>query len=106
MKGLVINEFKKPYPSSPSIPVPKPGPKDVLVKIKTAGYCHTEAMVVNGEFEHMMRGELPLIPSHEPTGVIIAVGEEAAQKSAQEAGAAGRGAFKVGDRVASLACEQ
>ncbi len=105
MYGLVIEEFKKPYKYREDLTVPQVGPKEVLIEIRTAGYCHTEAMVQNGEFAHMMQDDLPLVPSHEPTGVIAAIGEEAAAKSADEPGAAGQGPLKVGERVSALTCE-
>jgi len=94
MKGLQITEFKKPYRFSEDIPVPKlERDTDVLIKIAVAGYCHTEMMVQNGEFESKMKAvgnKLPLIPSHEGTGVIVAVGSRVSN-------------LKVGDRVGTLA---
>lgn len=76
MRGLLITEYKKPYQYSTDIPIPKiEKPNEVLIKIAVAGYCHTEMMVVNGEFDHKMRGRtLPLIPSHEGTGVVVEIG--------------------------------
>lgn len=77
MKGLQITEWKKPYKFSTDIPVPKiERPHEILIKIAVAGYCHTEMMVQNGEFASKMpaRNKLPLIPSHEGTGVVAAIG--------------------------------
>jgi D-arabinose 1-dehydrogenase-like Zn-dependent alcohol dehydrogenase len=79
MKGLQIREFKKPYYYSEDIPVPNiVHDHDVLIKVAVAGYCHTEMMVQNGDFESKMgsHNKLPLIPSHEGTGIVVAVGSQ------------------------------
>lgn len=77
MRGLQITEFKKPYKYSTDIPVPKVvKPNEVLIKIAVAGYCHTEAMVLNGELGQQVRSKLPLIPSHEGTGIVVAIGSQ------------------------------
>ncbi|KIJ35816.1 hypothetical protein M422DRAFT_61229 [Sphaerobolus stellatus SS14] len=91
MRGLQIVEFKKPYALSHDIPVPQiTRDNEVLIKVAVAGYCHTEMMVQNGEFEKMMppQNTLPLIPSHECTGVVVAVGSKVTN-------------IKAGDRVAT-----
>jgi len=94
MKGLQITEFKKPYRLSNDIPVPKiERDNEVLIKIAVAGYCHTQMMVQNGEFASKMVGaRLPMIPSHEATGVVVAIGS-------------GVSDIRVGDRVGTLACK-
>ncbi|GJJ14585.1 hypothetical protein Clacol_008851 [Clathrus columnatus] len=92
MKGLQITEWKKPYKFSTDIPVPKiETPTEILIKIAVAGYCHTEMMVQNGEFASRMKANngLPLIPSHEATGVVVEIGSGVTR-------------VNVGDRVASL----
>lgn len=77
MKGLQLTEFKKPYQYSKDIPVPKiVRDNEVLIKVSVAGYCHTEIMIQNGGFESMMPpgSKLPLVPSHEGSGIVVAVG--------------------------------
>ncbi len=102
MRGLVIEEFNAdpPYVMRNDLPVPKCGPNDVLIRIATAGYCHTEMMVARGEFVSFARKPLPIVPSHEPTGIIVALGSNAASKPAAGAGNA---TLKLGDRVGSVA---
>ncbi len=65
------------------IPTPKTGPRDVLVKVKAAGICHSDAHYRAGTSRV---DPLPLTLGHEVAGVI------------EEIGADVRG-FKPGDRV-------
>ncbi|KAL6412652.1 hypothetical protein AUP68_03857 [Ilyonectria robusta] len=44
MRGIVIEEFNKPYVYRTDIPTPKPKPGEMLIKMKAAGFCHTELM--------------------------------------------------------------
>ena len=50
----------------------EPGPGEVLVEVKAAGICHSDAHYRAGVGS---TGELPLTPGHEVAGVIEAVGE-------------------------------
>jgi propanol-preferring alcohol dehydrogenase len=65
------------------VPVPRPGPGQLLIKVHACGVCRTDLHIVDGE---LTRPKLPLIPGHEIVGVVARVG----------AGATG---FQVGDRV-------
>lgn len=47
----------------------------------------------------MMHQDLPIIPSHEPTGVIVALGDKAAKTNAPGEDKP----FKIGDRVGAIA---
>ncbi|KAK1140667.1 hypothetical protein N8T08_009980 [Aspergillus melleus] len=92
MWAAQISKFDQPYTIT-RVPVPRIRPNELLVKIEAAGYCHSDAQVLHGE----MQSALPMIPSHEPVGVVVATGD-----------AAGR--WTVGDRVGILnfknACDQ
>lgn len=101
MKALRIEQFNAspPYVLRHDVPVPQPGPNDVLLQIATAGYCHTEMMVARGEFASKARKPLPLTPSHEPTGVVVALGANAA---VQPAGGKSSAPLNLGDRVGSI----
>lgn len=67
---------------------PTPGYKEILIKTAAVGICGTDAHVFDGEFEGTV---FPLVPGHEATGVIVALGE----------GVNGRVFdFKVGEHVA------
>ncbi|TPX17628.1 uncharacterized protein E0L32_012073 [Thyridium curvatum] len=55
------------------IPVPKPGPDEVLINIKYSGVCHTDLHAVNGDWP--LDVKLPLVGGHEGAGVVVARGE-------------------------------
>jgi len=104
MRALRIEEFKAdpPYKLREDIKTPgPPSPNQVLIEIYSAGYCHTEMMVAHGDFDDMSRKGLPLIPSHEPTGRIVALGTNAA-KNAPGGPRSPNEALKIGDRVGAL----
>ncbi|KAH8424004.1 uncharacterized protein LDX57_001759 [Aspergillus melleus] len=71
MKAVQIQEFNESYHIS-EVPVPRPKPHQVLVRIKAAGFCHTDLMALNGEFN----SKLPFIGSHEPAGIIEGIGSQ------------------------------
>lgn len=65
--------------------MPTLGPNDALVKIGAAGWCHTDYQVWEGTYE----SPLPIVPSHEPAGTVVALGPQAQAE----------GKWKIGDRV-------
>jgi len=56
------------------IPVPKPGPDEVLINIKYSGVCHTDLHAVNGDWPLPLK-PYPLVGGHEGAGVVVARGE-------------------------------
>ena len=56
-------------------PIPKPGRGEALIKIARVGICGTDLHIFNG---HYASDKLPLIPGHEFTGTIAAVGSDVA----------------------------
>lgn len=54
------------------VPVPRPGPGQVLVKVAGAGFCHSDLHVIDGELRILPR--LPLTLGHENAGVVTEVG--------------------------------
>ncbi|XBH20892.1 zinc-dependent alcohol dehydrogenase family protein [Jonesiaceae bacterium BS-20] len=69
-------------------PMPTPGYKQILIETAAVGICGTDTHVLDGEFEGTV---FPLVPGHEATGVITALGEGVND---------GVFNFQVGDHVA------
>lgn len=55
------------------VPEPTPGAKEVLIETAAVGVCGTDTHVFDGEFEGTI---FPLVPGHEATGTVVAVGSE------------------------------
>jgi Zn-dependent alcohol dehydrogenases len=54
------------------IPVPKPGPDEVLVKMKYTGVCHTDLHAMNGDWPLEVKKNL--VGGHEGAGIVVAKG--------------------------------
>ncbi|MDJ0387367.1 alcohol dehydrogenase AdhP [Roseomonas sp. E05] len=66
------------------VPVPEPGPGQVLVRLAASGVCHTDLHAVRGDWP--VKPNPPFIPGHEGVGYVAALG-------------AGVTRVKEGDRV-------
>ncbi len=53
------------------VPVPQPGPGQVLIRVRACGVCRTDLHIVDGE---LAEPKLPLIPGHEIVGRVAACG--------------------------------
>lgn len=51
---------------------PKPGKKEVLLKVEACGICHSDAFVKDGTFPGI---EYPRVPGHEVVGIVEEIGE-------------------------------
>ncbi len=71
------------------VPVPVPGPNEVLARVRAVSICGTDAHLIHGDYPNFWPPSFPFIPGHEWAGEIVALGP----------GAAGHG-WAVGDRVA------
>ncbi|MDQ1282745.1 MAG: alcohol dehydrogenase, propanol-preferring, partial [Euryarchaeota archaeon] len=56
------------------LPLPVPGPKQLLIKVHACGICRTDLHILDGE---LASPKLPLIPGHEIIGTVIDRGEQA-----------------------------
>jgi L-iditol 2-dehydrogenase len=87
MKALVVlepNHFE-----IQEVPVPVPGPDQVLARVRAVSICGTDAHLVRGDYPGFWPPAFPFIPGHEWAGDIVALGP----------GAEAYG-WKIGDRVA------
>lgn len=82
MRAAVLGEFNKPHRLE-TVPDPKPGPGQIVVRIEASGLCGTDVHVHHG---HLGMVKTPVITGHEPVGRVVELG-------------AGVTDLKVGDRV-------
>lgn len=54
------------------LPLPQPGPEQVLLRVHACGVCRTDLHVCDGE---LTEPKLPLIPGHEIVGTVVQKGE-------------------------------
>ena len=71
MKAARVHEFGKPLVIE-QVPVPDPGPGQILVKVAASGVCHTDLHAADGDWP--VKPKLPLIPGHEGVGPVAALG--------------------------------
>ncbi|KAK8061114.1 alcohol dehydrogenase 1 [Apiospora hydei] len=71
-KAMVVETVGGPVQYK-EIPVPKPGPDEVLINIKYSGVCHTDLHAMNGDWPLPVK--MPLVGGHEGAGVVVAKGE-------------------------------
>ena len=71
MKAAVVHAFGKPL-AIEEVPIPAPGPGEVLVKIVATGVCHTDVHAADGDWP--VKPTPPFIPGHEGAGIVAALG--------------------------------
>lgn len=57
------------------LPIPRPGPGEVLVKMGAAGICYSDVMILKNRYKGRVPVPVPMIMGHEGAGVIAGVGE-------------------------------
>ncbi len=71
------------------VPVPIPGPNEVLARVRAVSICGTDAHLIHGDYPGFWPPAFPFIPGHEWAGEIVALGPGSALHG-----------WTVGDRVA------
>lgn len=71
MKAAVVHAFGKPLVIQ-DVPVPVPGPGELLVKVLACGVCHTDLHAAEGDWP--VKPVPPFIPGHEVVGVVAQLG--------------------------------
>ena len=82
MRAQVLTAKGHPLAAA-ELPMPRPGPQQVLIAVRACAVCRTDLHVVDGE---LTDPKLPLVPGHEIIGTVVEKGESADR-------------FAVGDRV-------
>jgi alcohol dehydrogenase, propanol-preferring len=72
MRAMVLQAPGRPLVPC-ELPVPEPGPEQILIKIHACGVCRTDLHIFDGELD---RPKLPLIPGHEITGTAVRTGQK------------------------------
>lgn len=72
MPAMVLDAVHAPLRYA-MVPVPAPGPRQVLVRVIACGVCRTDLHVIDGE---LPSPRLPLIPGHEIIGEVVASGSD------------------------------
>jgi propanol-preferring alcohol dehydrogenase len=84
MRAAVVTAFTAPLEMQ-DLPVPEPGPGEVLVRIECTGLCHTDIHAAHGDWP--VTPTPPFVPGHEGIGRVEALGAGVTERA-------------VGDRVA------
>ncbi len=71
MKAAVLNTYNSPLEVK-EIATPSPGPEEVRVKVSACGVCGSDVLLSKGGFPAV----LPVIPGHEASGTVDAVGKD------------------------------
>ena len=82
MLAMVLDAPGQPL-SARELPLPEPGPGEVLVRVSACGVCRTDLHLADGE---LPEPRLPIVPGHEIVGTVESPG-------------AGTSGFALGDRV-------
>jgi propanol-preferring alcohol dehydrogenase len=72
MKAMVLQKARQALVYS-ILPLPKPLPNQVLIKVTACGICRTDLHIIDGELAHP---KLPLIPGHEIIGTVVQTGTD------------------------------
>lgn len=76
------------------LPVPEPGPGQVLLRVLTCGVCRTDLHILEGE---LPPHRSPVVPGHQIVAEVVAIGAEAG--GVAPGGELGAPPLTVGDRV-------
>ena len=71
MRAAVVHALGQPL-TIEEIPVPSPGPGEVLVKIVSTGVCHTDLHAADGDWP--VKPTPAFVPGHEGAGIVAALG--------------------------------
>ena len=71
MKAAVFREVNQPMEVE-EVDIGKPGPRELLVRTKAAGVCHSDLHFFNGTYP----GQMPVVLGHESAGVVEEVGSD------------------------------
>jgi propanol-preferring alcohol dehydrogenase len=71
MRAMVLEKLGTPLQLR-EVPLPEPGPDQVLLKVHACGVCRTDLHILDGELQHP---KLPLIMGHQIVGTVVEKGD-------------------------------
>ena len=71
MLAMLLDQPRQPLRAA-DLPMPRPNPEQILLRVNACGVCRTDLHVVDGE---LTEPKLPLIPGHEIVGTVVEKGE-------------------------------
>ena len=75
MKAAAVDRFGPPSALTlHEVPVPRPGPHEVLIAIDTAGIGGWDASIRDGSWRKPGRARFPLVPGVDGAGIVVARG--------------------------------
>jgi alcohol dehydrogenase, propanol-preferring len=83
VRAMVLDAAKVPLRLDDRQETRKPGPRDLLIRVRACGVCRTDLHIVDGE---LPLPKLPVIPGHEIVGTVEGMGAEVTR-------------YRLGDRV-------
>jgi propanol-preferring alcohol dehydrogenase len=72
MRAAILKEYGLPLEVR-SVPVPKPGPGQILIRLAASGVCHTDVHIWHGQVRPPVAPD-PFILGHEGVGVVAGIG--------------------------------
>lgn len=70
MRAMLFTGVGRPLQLT-EMPIPEPGPGQLLLKVHACGICRTDLHIIDGE---LTEPKLPLIPGHQIVGSVVAAG--------------------------------
>lgn len=74
MSAAVLETYGAPLQQR-KVPVPQPGPGQILIKLKACGVCHSDVHIWKGHVRPPS-DPAPFIPGHEGVGTVVATGPD------------------------------
>ncbi|WP_163997630.1 zinc-dependent alcohol dehydrogenase family protein [Pyxidicoccus caerfyrddinensis] len=71
MRAMVLHAPGEPLREE-RLPIPRPGPEELLLRVRACAVCRTDLHVVDGELTHP---KLPLVLGHEIVATVVGSGE-------------------------------
>ena len=80
MRAMTLDTTGEPLRVT-EVPIPKPGPEQVLIRVHACAVCRTDLHIVDGELKDP---KLPLIPGHQIVGAVAGTGQRVEQFVAED----------------------